>query len=883
MASSIDFEGRPIPIGEGDTIASALYRAGVRTFSRSFKYHRPRGLYCCTGDCPNCLVTVDDEPAVKSCTAPARAGQRVARGNAVGSADWDALGWLWYARALLPVGFYYKSMIRPRFLWLRAEPVIRRIAGLGPVSTSLPETSRERLNHHADVFVAGGGVAGLAAALAASEAGSTVVLAEEGGFGETLPPGRVRERVEALASKLRGRAGVTLLERSTVVGIYEGPLVPVAGPDYLHLVQPGRIVVATGAAERHGVFPGNDLPGVWLGRGAARMAGVHGQLPGRRIVYEGRTPEALEQLATLMEAGAAIEAALLPGELADAAPPELRVIRDGTVEAVRGRRRVRSAVVRTGSGRETIGCDAVVLALGYAPRDGLLRQSIEAEVSGAGDVVVPGCGVEEAERAGRAAGTGGGGAPVQEELPSSPEAGMVCLCEDVGTKELVQAWDEGYRNTELLKRYTTCTMGPCQGAMCQRHLRAFVAERQPETRWTSAATTARPPARTVRLEDLAAGLRVPLEYHTALHQRHAELGATFEWAGVWRRAESYGDPAAEYDAVRKAVSIMDVGTLGKYRIAGPDATAFMERLLPIHVADLRAGRSRYMLALNEMGYVFDDGLVCRLQDGEGYYVTFTSGGGDHAEAWMRDFIEEWRLRVHLANLTATWGAINVAGPRARELLVRLSDAALEGEAFPYAEHREITVAGVPCLALRVGFVGELSFELHHPALQSVRLWDALLEAGEPLGLRPHGLEALRLLRLEKGHIIVGQDTDFDATPAKIGMKWAVKMEKPDFVGKLALERLEEIGFDRKLVRLSFPGQDAPPEGAQLFDGDAYCGHLTSSRFSPTLGQGVALGWVRRQNGAFPEQVTALGLNEQRVEGSVARKVFYDPEGERQRA
>ncbi len=194
-----DFEGRAIAAAPGDTVASALYRAGVRTFSRSFKYHRKRGLYCLTGDCPNCLMTVDGEPAVRTCCTPATAVRTVARGSGWPSADFDVLSILWLLRRFLPVGFYYKSMIRPRWLWPLAERVIRRVAGLGPVPRDLPVVNRERLNHHPDLLVVGGGVAGLAAALAASERGESVVLADEGAIGEALAPGPARARVDALA------------------------------------------------------------------------------------------------------------------------------------------------------------------------------------------------------------------------------------------------------------------------------------------------------------------------------------------------------------------------------------------------------------------------------------------------------------------------------------------------------------------------------------------------------------------------------------------------------------------------------------------------------------------------------------------------------------
>jgi sarcosine oxidase subunit alpha len=513
----------------------------------------------------------------------------------------------------------------------------------------------------------------------------------------------------------------------------------------------------------------------------------------------------------------------------------------------------------------------------------LLRQATDGEVSGAGEVVQPGCTLDEALDSGRWVGAGeetsvGGG-----ELPAAPEAGYVCLCEDVKAEDLDAAWQDGYRSTELLKRYCKATAGACQGAMCHAHLRAFVQARAPEALETarSNATTARPPARAVRLEDVAAGIRAPVEYRTALHNNHVALGATMEWAGVWKRPSNYGDTTAEYWAVRTGVSLMDVGTLGKYRVAGPDAVEFLERMYPCRVADLKPGVLRYALLLNESGYVFDDGLIGSLGDG-GYYLTLTTGGADHAEAWFRDWAESWRLNVHIANVTGTLGAINVAGPRARELLTRVTDAPLDAASFGYSRIRQIEVAGIPCFALRVGFLGELSFELHHPALQSVQLWNALSDAGADLGVRPHGLDALRLLRLEKGHIIIGQDTDFDATPHKLGLPWAVKMDKPNFIGKMALQRLGQDPSQRTLVQMTFPAENVPLEGAQLMLDGVHAGRVTSCRLSPILGHGVALGWLRRSSKSS-EQVVAVMENNKRAEGVVVHGPFYDPEGVRLRA
>lgn len=873
---SVEFEGRLIETRTGDSIASALYRAGVRIFSRSFKFHRPRGLYCLTGDCPNCLLTVDDEPAVRACCTRAREGQRIRRGVGWPSAESDIFSSFWYLRWMLPVGFYYKTFIRPRALWPVMDKIIRQVAGLGEVPRDARPLPRETWHHHPDVLVIGGGIAGLSAALAAVESGRSVILADEHAIGEKIPPGATRDRIDSLLGALRAEPKVTILEYAAAVGIFEGPLVPIDAPDFLYQVHPAHIVVATGAVERHGVFPGNDLVGVWLGRGAARLAGVHGVNPGGRMVFAGNSAESLEHLATLRTAGAQIAAIVLPTALITRAPAGLRVIADGAVVAARGRKTVREAVIESPAGRETISCDTIVLSLGLEPRDGLLRQAPpHAAVAGAGEAVRPGMSIAEAAASGGRA-IGQPDDSRRPELPPAPRGGFVCLCEDVTTSDLEQAWAEGYRSTEIIKRYSTATMGPCQGAMCHAHLRAFAKAKGGPT-WTSSPTTARPPIRPIRLEDAAAGQRELIDMRTALHERHLSAGASMELAGSWSRPKCYGDALAEYWAVRRGVSIMDVSTLGKFLVTGRDATEFLERIYPCHVHDLVEGRLRYALTLNEGGYVVDDGMIGSLGTA-GYYLTFTSSGAEGIEGWLQDWIEAWKLKVHVVNQTVAQGAINVAGPKTRELLQRLTQDPIDRQSIPYSRHREITVAGVKCSALRVGFVGELSIELHHGRSESPKLWDALLEAGSDLDIRPHGMDALRLLRLEKGHILIGQDTDFDSTPAKLGLDFAVKMAKPYFIGKPALERIAATEMEQKLVAVAFEGRTAPFEGAALMLDGRHIGNLTSARFSPVLGHGIGLGWVQRRNGQFPGTVEAVGIPGKFVHGP-----FYDPQGEKLRA
>jgi sarcosine oxidase subunit alpha len=298
-------------------------------------------------------------------------------------------------------------------------------------------------------------------------------------------------------------------------------------------------------------------------------------------------------------------------------------------------------------------------------------------------------------------------------------------------------------------------------------------------------------------------------------------------------------------------------------------------VFPCDVEHLEPSRSRYLIALDEAGYAMDDGLLCAHPDGT-YTITSTSGGSDRMEAGLRNWIDRWGLHAHLVNQTAMLGAINVAGPHARELLERLTDDAIDRDAIPYPGHARITVAGVPCHAICSGFVGELSYELHHPRSRGVELWDALLEAGRDLGIRPHGLDALDVLRLEKGHFYLAQDTLPDDHPAKLGLGWAVAMDKPAFIGKVALERMAAFPVERKLVGFRF---DATPQrGAPVYAGERIVGRVTSCAVSPALGYPIGLGWLRAVDGDFPERVRAGA-----VPATVVPRPFYDPEGARIRA
>ena len=848
------FEGREVPVLDGDTVASALFRAGVRTFSRSLKGHRRRGLYCGTGECPNCTVTVDGVPGVRSCITPAAGGMRVERGRGWPSAEHDLLHIADLAHTLMPVGFYLKTFIRPRFAWRMADRVIRRATGSGPLPQDAPATRTVSRHARCDTIVVGAGVAGLTAALEAAAGGERVLLCDEFAIGSWLAPGPTLDAIRALETRARAAAAIQILERHAALGLFDGPTVPLATSDELVQVRAHRVVVATGATETHQLFPGNDLPGVWLGRAASAMAALHGVPPGRRVVVVASTTEGVEHLRALVAAGARVVAALVPAAFVDEVPHETEAIVDGELVEARGHGHLRSVIVRELGERRRIACDTLVLSTGLGPRDELARMAVNEPVRLVGDAAL------EADEPG----LGGG---------------YLCLCEDVALHDAEQAWAEGFRSAEILKRYTTATMGPCKGAMCGHALACFARSRADATDVRPAArTTARPPLRPVALQTLAAPVHEVIEKRTGLHDAQVATGAVLGWSSGWRRPVSYADPSDEYRAVRERVGLMDVGTLGRFLIAGRDATTLAGAVFAGRVEDLAPGRSRYVLALDEGGYVVDDGLLCALEDGS-YLLTSTSGGAERMDARLREWAERLGLHVHVLDRTSELGAILVAGPRARDLVGGLTQDPIDAASLPYPGHREVTVAGVPCRAIRSGFVGELAFELHHPRSNGPKLWTSLQRAGRDLGVSPFGLEALELLRLEKGHIYLGQDTLPDDTPAKLGLARAVDMTKPWFVGKAALERLAELPPTRRLAGLVFEGaaDGAGLRGAPLTIGAAAVGRVTSAERSPVLDRAIGLGWIRRGRDGFP--------NELRAGNAVARVVptpFYDRKGARVR-
>ena len=935
------FDGEVIQAYAGDTIASALLSVGRRTLSRSFKYHRPRGELCACGQCANSLVHVDGRPGVRACSEPVVAGMQVAHQNA-----WPSLGFdVMRATDLVggpftPVGFYYKTFIRPRRLWPLYEKVLRGAAGLG----RLPRQQDDRTwstryqRRHCDVLVVGAGLAGLAAAIRAADAGMDVIVCNEDieAGGLALAEGR-RDRVDHLKERAQ-HAGVEFLDRGIALGFFDG-LVPIWQEDTLLQVRAAEHILATGAIQQPLVFQNNDLPGVMLSGGARRLAALYSVKPGERAVVATVDDRGIADALDLKRFGVEV---LAVADLRDAPSPDLaaalrvnniELIERSTVVRVGGRGEVRSANLAAvnSAGRRIAGterkfdCDLVAVSGGSQPALSLLLQAggradydqrcsafevaatpPHVHVAGA----VAGEGADDlVELSGRAAALqalislGGtstahdeelneldrlrqqrGPAPVTATPPAYATDGgrgkcFIDLDEDVTVKDVTQAVAEGYDSIELAKRYTTVTMGPSQGRFSQLPAVRLVAQATGTALEDVGLTTARPPWVPVPLGVLAGRPFEPAK-RSALHERHRALRGNVRWAGDWRRPYHYGDPKAEALAVHESGGLIDVSTLGKLLVQGPEAGELLDRMYPNRMSDLKPGRIRYGVMISEAGRISDDGTVCRLNE-NAFYVTTTSAGASAVEQQMTWWLTTWGLAARITDLTQGVAAMNLAGPDARAVLSEITDLDCSGESFKYLDARHARVAGVEAMILRIGFVGELGYEIHCPAPQARHVWDAILDSGAGRrSIVPFGLEPQRILRLQKLHVIVGQDTDSEATPFNSALDWTVRFDKPqDFIGRWALERRTDEQPATQLVGFTIPSGAVVAEGAVVLqNGESSACQVTSSRWSPQLGASIGIATVPAELASDGAKIEISDAGQTHV-ALVRTRPFYDPEGE----
>lgn len=966
------FDGRKAEAYEGDTVASALSANGTTIFSRSFKYHRPRGLLCVAGRCPNCLMNIDAEPNARACITKVKEGMKVKHQNAWPSPKHDLAS----LTQLIPtsVGFYYKTFIHPKWAWPIARKFIRRIAGIGELNRDLQNTDNyEHINKHADIVVVGGGPAGLSAAMESAKLGRRVLLIEErpelGGhlrftnatynFDEfsDLPGFDVASRLSHSTSSF---PNIEVLTEATCFGIFEGGLLGIAWGNKMVRARAKKIIVCTGCRERPFIFTNNDLPGIMLGSGIQRMLNSYAILPGEAFLIVTSNDYGYEICLDLLEAGARV-VSLVDARAKGTADSEfagrvsshgIPVLESHTIIEAIGGKEVEGAVVGKidshgdliqGS-ETTFRCDTIALSVGFEPENELLYQAgcemkfseqfgefvparLETGLLAAGDVT----GLHDLQIAitqGKLAGTQAALDPAvslssnhlntqSEELAqrtrthsdklnqlaeeykrrtrpvlltcTSIEKGkkIACVCEDVTEEDLKAAVDEGFDEIEPLKRYSTFSMGPCQGKMCQLQCLAVTANALGSPLAEMVRTTSRPPYLPVKMGMIVGSPKITTKL-TSLHQKHLSLGAKLMEHAEWKRPYDYGSVQEEYMAIRERVGLIDVGTLGRFELRGRDAPVFLDMIFGNVYSILKVGRVRYAPAFTEGGIVLDDGVIARLE--ENYYLlTSSTGNTEFFEEYLKWWLEwaRWYSTkpindLHITNLTSGLAAINVAGPKSRDLLAKLTDANLSVQAFPYMGCARAKVAGIPTTLLRIGFVGEMGWELHFPAEYAEFMWDKLSEAGKEYDVEPVGVEAMRILRLEKGIIWTDVDTDRSSDALSAGLSWSVKLDKEDFVGKHYLVRAKQLGRPMKLIGFVVKEGATVDTGSLIMRDGKIIGRVTSSKFSWVRGRCVGLGWAPPD---LAKEGTTIKIKqkEQFFEAEVVSGAFYDPEGARLKA
>ncbi len=941
------FDGRRYQGFAGDTLASALLANDVHLVARSFKYHRPRGIMAAGSEEPNALVTIDQgrgrtTPNLRATQVELYDGLTARSQNRYPSLRFDLGAIAGLASPLLSAGFYYKSFMWPRSLWKRFyEPLIRRLAGLGRAPEA-PDTDRYLHQFaHCDLLVIGGGPAGLATALGACNSGARVILCDEqaelGGSllsnpGVTIDGWHAADWAREAIGTLADR--ITLLPRTTAFGWYPDSMIGLAqrltdhlpnpSPDLprerLWQVRAGRVVLAAGAIERPMVFPGNDRPGVMLAAAARTYLHRYGVKVGQRAVIVTADDSGYAAAADLHTAGLAVAGIVDQRQQPDG-PAVERVralgieIHPGTVVVgAEGGMRVHS--VRLSNRTGVIPCDTVLMAGGLTPTVHLASQARAKLVFDPGSgTFLPPDGAVGANAVGACAGvfdlaaclrdgTEAGGsdprafavtgllpvppAPLPSPPPPHPRA-FVDFQNDVTTRDLATATAEGFVSIEHAKRYTTAGMATDQGKTSNLNTLAAVADLTGRPMEAIGHTTFRPPFTPVTFGTFAGPFRGNLYAPVRSPPIPMPDNAVQEDVGSWKRARCFPRDGETIDraidrecvAVRNDVGIFDASTLGKIEVVGPDAAAFLNRMYTGDYTALPPGRCRYAVLLGEDGFIRDDGIIARLAP-DRFHVTTTTGGAEFVLNHMEDYLqtEFAGLRVWLTAVTEQWAVIAVQGPRSAALLAPfIRGLALHD--LPHMGVRDAHIDDVPIRLFRVSFTGEAGFEINLPPSQAQRVWDTLLDRGA----MPYGTDAMHVLRAEKGHIIVGQETDGTVTADDVGLGWTINRAKGDFVGRRSLSLPDLCRSDRRQLVGLLPAHTAMvlEEGSQVTETGATTsiGHVTSAYGSPTLGRAFALALVA---GGRTRIGTTLRIptGGRDVAVTVTEPVFHDPEGLRLR-
>ncbi len=755
------------------------------------------------------------------------------------------------------------------------------------------------------------------------------------------------QRAKDLSKDVENTTNIRTFKNTAMIGSYNNGLVTafqrgskseVFTERYME-IRAKSTVVATGCIERPLLFENNERPGVMQIGCAHRLARTWGLLPGKKAVFSIGHDLGIEAAIDLADLGLNIVAVAdirkdsYDSNLAEELEKRNIPFLSGWVATrAHGAKTVKAATISTinATRHRKFTCDTVVASAGMTPVTGPftvaggklrydkhtgfflpynmpprmhiagrilgLDDPLSIETSGrvAGLKAVSECGIpvknllrETQENLAKLTGPSRG-----TKLVSGPIKGkeaFICFDEDCTLKNIDQAMHKGFDVPELIKRFTSAGTGPGQGGIPGHNLPLYIAETGESPDRNPRPTTVRPPLVPTYLATYA-GTNHDMSKRTPLHETQKAAGGRMERIGVWNRARRFSsdkNAENEIDNVRRNVGLLDASTLGKFRIFGPDALKALQRVYVGDMSKVRGDKVKYSAMCNEDGCLIDDGIVVKIGEND-YYMTASTGRAGQTIEWIRYHTRYDGWKYHMVNLTDAYGVINMAGPDARKVLEKVTDADVSNQAFPFAGYREFSIQDVPVRAMRLGFVGELSYELHVPSSYMQSVWDLLENTGKAFGIQKFGLEAQNTLRMEKGHVIIGSESEQRTTLHDLGLGFLWYRNKPEAktVGAFALKDTEHQKGRLKLVgfKMRDPKSRVPRDGSPIVD-TRIRGYVCTARYSTAQKQPVGMALV---DDYLSPVGTLIKIYEDGCRGNlmlakIEPMPFYDPEGKRMRS
>ncbi|WP_417796140.1 sarcosine oxidase subunit alpha family protein [Terasakiella pusilla] len=938
------FNGKSYQGFEGEPLAAALLANGVHLIGRSFKFHRPRGIYSAGSAEPNALVTVlhpdGREPNTLATTLEIYKGLEAVSQNCWPSVETDFGAVNSLLSPLFVAGFYYKTFMgKSNKHWMFFEKYIRKAAGMGEASVEADKSVYEKTNTFCDYLIVGAGPAGISAALEAAQTGKRVVLADEQdalgasliGTNQTIDGLLAGAWLAQQLATLKTYPNVTLLPRTTIYGYYDDNTlgaverINTKALRERHIIfHADKVILATGAIERPIVFGNNDRPGVMLASGFGTYVKRHHVRPGTNVIAFTNNDSIYQQIDDAYEAGATVHTVVdMRQSLSDYAQEivtktGINVQLGKAVSHVLGSKKIRAVQLDDGT---KLSCDLLIVSGGWTPTINLQSQQGDKPIyDDSLCAFVPGLPHQDYLSVGACNGQfsladclkSGARALGQDrtytverdapwdilpvwEVPATKGIRFVDFQHDVKASDISLAKREGFISVEHLKRYTTLGMANDQGKTSNLNALALMAKERQKPITEVGTTRFRPPYTPVAIGTLSGGKYGdhfrPTRY-TPMHEWHINHGAEMINTGAWVRPRVYKQPGEtvtdayirEAASVRNSVGMVDVTTLGKIEVVGPDAPEFLNRVYTNAWLKLPVGKARYGVMLRDDGLVFDDGTTWRLEENRFLMTTTTANAANvltHLE-YLLDVV--WPgLKVKVISVTDQWAGVAVAGPNSRATIAKtVSGVDMSHEAFPFMAVMDGFMDTIPVKIARLSFSGELAYEVWCPSHYGLAMWEKLFDAGKEFNLTPYGTEALGTLRIEKGHVS-GPELDGRTSLDDLGLSWA--FGKKDFVGKPLSQREGLMASDRaKLVGLmSKPGQAIRP-GSQIVTQDDQTrsiGHVTSTTYSPALQNYIALALIQNGRDKIGDTVIATyPLKNEQQDVEIVHPHFFDPDGSR---